>query len=130
MSIKKDTFRSTSFRENIILKTDTKDKANFCKRQVQSAFTVQQPLNFPQKRLVLFSMENITVDPKGIARMLGGLNVHKAPCQDGLNARVLKECSNEISHILALKPMSHSVALDYIRVVTHMHLMIFESIYL
>ena len=42
------------------------------------------------------------VDPKGVAKLLDGLNVHKAPGPDGLNARVLKECSNEISPILAL----------------------------
>ena len=47
-------------------------------------------------------MGNITVDPKGVAKLLGGLNVHKAPDPDGLNARVLKECSNGISSILAL----------------------------
>ena len=47
-------------------------------------------------------MGNITVDPKGVAKLLDGLNVHKAPGPDGLNARVLKECSNEISPILAL----------------------------
>ena len=32
---------------------------------------------------------------------MGGLNVHKAFGPDGLNARVLKECSNEISPMLA-----------------------------
>ena len=47
-------------------------------------------------------MGAITVDPKGVAKLLGGLNVHKASGPDGLNARVLKECSNEISPILAL----------------------------
>ena len=40
--------------------------------------------------------------PKGVAKLLGELNVHKASGPDGLNARVLKECSNEISPILAL----------------------------
>ena len=48
------------------------------------------------------SMGDITVDPKGVAKLLDGLNVHKASGPDGLNARVLKECSNEISPILAL----------------------------
>ena len=47
-------------------------------------------------------MGDITVDPKGVAKLLDGLNVHKASGPDGLNARVLKECSNEISSILAL----------------------------
>ena len=49
-------------------------------------------------------MGDITVDPKGVAKLLDRLNVHKAPARppDGLNARVSKECSNEISPILAL----------------------------
>ena len=47
-------------------------------------------------------MSNFTVDPKGVAKLLYGLNVHKAPGPDGLNARVLKECSTQISPILAL----------------------------
>ena len=34
--------------------------------------------------------------------MLDRLNIYKAPGPDELNARVLKECSNEISPILAL----------------------------
>ena len=48
------------------------------------------------------SMGDITVDLKGVAKLFDGLNVHKASGPDGLNARVLKECSNEISPILAL----------------------------
>ena len=47
-------------------------------------------------------MGDITVDPKGVAKLLDGLNVHKAPGPNGLNAKVLRECSNEISQILAL----------------------------
>ena len=48
------------------------------------------------------SMGEITVDLKGVAKLLDELNVHKAPGPDGINARVLKECSTQISHILAL----------------------------
>ena len=47
-------------------------------------------------------MGDITVDPKGVAKLLDALNVHKASGPDGLNARVLKERSNEISPILTL----------------------------
>ena len=47
-------------------------------------------------------MRVITVDMKGIAKLLDGLNIHKAPGPDGLNARVLNKCSNEIFPILAL----------------------------
>ena len=48
------------------------------------------------------SMVDITVDPKGVDKLLDRLNVHKASVMDWLNARVLKECSNEVSPILAL----------------------------
>ena len=47
-------------------------------------------------------MGDITVDLKGVAKLLDGLNVHKASGPDGLNARVLKEYINEIFPILAL----------------------------
>ena len=47
-------------------------------------------------------MGHITVDLKGVAKLLDRLNIHKAPGLDVLNARVLKECSDEISPILAL----------------------------
>ena len=47
-------------------------------------------------------MGDITVDPKGVAKLFDGLNVNKASDLDGLNARVLKECCNEIYPILAL----------------------------
>ena len=47
-------------------------------------------------------MGDITVDPKGVTKLLDGLNAHKASNPDGLNARVLKARINEISPILAL----------------------------
>ena len=47
-------------------------------------------------------MGDITVDPKGVTKLLERLNVHKVSGPDGLNARVLKESRNEISPILAL----------------------------
>ena len=45
-------------------------------------------------------MGEITVDPKGVLKLLNGLKVHKAPGPDGPSAMVLKECS-EIAPILA-----------------------------
>ena len=46
-------------------------------------------------------MGDITVDRKGVFKLLNGLKVHKAPGPDGLSARVLQECSSEIAPILA-----------------------------
>ena len=64
---------------------------------------VKTTLTRPRKGLVRSPpWGDLTVDPKGVTKLLDGLNVHKASGPDGLNARVLKECSNEISPILAL----------------------------
>ena len=102
-SLKKDAYGITSLRENRILKTDSKEKANICNRQFQSAFTREDDSDPPSKGASPFSsMGDITVDPKGVTKLLDGLNVHKASGPDGQNARVLKECRNEISPILAL----------------------------
>ena len=46
-------------------------------------------------------MGEITVDIKGVTKLLNNLNIHKAPGSDGLSARVLKECSSEIAPFLA-----------------------------
>ena len=89
--------------KNGILKTDSKEKANICNRQFQSAFTHEDDSDTPSKGASPFSsMVVITVDLKGVAILSDGLDVHKASGPDGLNARVLKECSIEISPILAL----------------------------
>ena len=47
-------------------------------------------------------MGKITVDPKGVLKLLNNLNIYKASGPYGLSARVLKECSSDISPILAL----------------------------
>ena len=102
-SLKKDAFGINSLRENGILKTDTLDKANICNRQFESAFTRESDTEIPSKGTIPFSpMGEITVDPKGVLKLLNNLNIHKASGPDGLSARVLKECSSEISPMLAL----------------------------
>ena len=102
-SLKKDAFGINSLRENGILKTDTLDKANICNRQFESAFTRESDTEIPSKGTSPFSpMGEITVDPKGVLKLLNILNIHKASGPDGLSARVLKECSSEISPMLAL----------------------------
>ena len=46
-------------------------------------------------------MGDITVDPKGVFKLLDNLKIHKAPGPDDLSARVLKECSSESAPVLA-----------------------------
>ena len=76
-SLKKDAFGIASLRENGILKTDTKEKKNnICYRQFQSAFTGEGDSDPPSKGVSPFSpMGNITVDPKGVAKLLDELHV-------------------------------------------------------
>ena len=96
-SLKNDAFGINTFRENIILKTDTLDKANICNRQFQSAITCESDTEIP-----FTPMGEITVDPNGFLKLLNNLKIHTASGPDGLSARVLKECSSEIAPILAL----------------------------
>ena len=62
-----------TLRENRILKTDTKDKADICNWQFPSAFSREADSDPPSKRASPFSfMREITVDPKGVAKLLDG----------------------------------------------------------
>ena len=54
-SLKKDAYGITSLRENGILKTDSKEKANICNRQFQSAFTREDDSDPPSKGASPFS---------------------------------------------------------------------------
>ena len=87
-SLKKDEFEITSLRENGILKTNAKEKADICNRQFQSAFTREGDSDPPSKGASPFSsMGDITVDRKGVTKVLDGLNIHKAPGPDGQSAK-------------------------------------------
>ena len=87
-SLKKYATGINTLKENGILKTDTLDKANICNRQ----FTSESNDEIPSKGTSPFTaMGEITVDPKGVIKLLNNLNIHKAPGPDGLSARVLKE---------------------------------------
>ena len=73
-SLKKDASGINTLRENRILKTDTLDKANICNRQFQSAFTRETNDEIPSKGTSPFTdMGEITVDPKGVTKLLTGL---------------------------------------------------------
>ena len=69
-SLKKDVFGINTLRENVILKTDTLDKANICNRQFKSAFTHESDAEIPSKGTSLFTpMGEITVDPNGVLKL-------------------------------------------------------------
>ena len=78
------------------LKTDTLDKGNICNKQFQSAFTCEKGTS------PFTPIGEITVDPKGVFKLLNGLNINMASGPNGMSARVLKECSSQIAPILAI----------------------------
>ena len=85
----------TSLRENGVLKTDAKEKACICNIQFQSAIKSEGDSDPTSKGDSPFSsMGDITVDLKGVAKLLDGLNIHKASGLEGLNASILKDLSN------------------------------------
>ena len=62
-SLKKDAYGITSLRANGILKTDSKEKANICNSQFQSAFTREDDSDPPSKGASPFSMLTLKGSP-------------------------------------------------------------------
>ena len=58
---------------------------------------IKTTLTRTRKDCPFSSMGDITVYPKGVAKLLDGLNVHKASGPDGLNARVLKDYKESLA---------------------------------
>ena len=93
---------ASCLRENGILKTGNKDKADILSRQFGSVYTRDNAGDIPLKGLNPYpDIEDISIDPSGVKKLLGRLNLNKASGPDDLSARVLKECSAEIAQVLA-----------------------------
>ena len=91
----------SSLRENGILRTDSKDKANILNNQFHSVFTEEGSGTLPQLGTGQYNkMKDIYVNPNGVRSYLGKLNPNKASGPDTINARILKECCNELGDIL------------------------------
>lgn len=101
-SLKKDSSGVTTLRDNGILKTDNKDKADIFIRQFVSVYTREQVGDPPSKGPSPFpDIGTLIIDPNGVKKQFDRLNPFKASGPDDLSARVLKECSAEIAHVLA-----------------------------
>ena len=96
-------------RENGILKTGVKNKADIFNRQFVSVYTREQagdssskgPSPYPDIGDLFTDPIHLLIDPNGVRKLLDRLNPHKSSGPDDLSARVLKECSAEISPVLA-----------------------------
>ena len=83
--------------------TDSKEKADILNNQFHSVFTeegeaILPPLGNGQQKI----MNDIYVHPDGVRSYLSKLNPNKASGPDSINARILKECCNELADILTV----------------------------
>ena len=100
-NLRKDSTGVACLRENGILKTGVKDKADTFNRQFESVYTWEQagdplskgPSPYPD-------IGDLFIDSNGVRKLLDRLNPHKSSGPDDLSARVLKECSAEIAPVL------------------------------
>ena len=102
--MRKDSTGVACLRENGILKTGVKDKADIFNRQFESVYTREQAGDPPSKGPSPYpDIGDLFIDPNEVRKLLDCLNPHKSSrlLQDDLSARVLKECSVEIAPVLA-----------------------------
>ena len=88
--LKKDAFGITSLRENGILKTDSKEKANICNKQFQSAFTREDDSD-PLTCICCKTLEHILVS--NINKHLA-LDSILADCQHGFRSQ--RSCETQL----------------------------------
>ena len=101
-NLRRDSSGVSCLRENGILKTGTKDKADIFSRQFGSIYSRENAGDIPLKGPSPYpDIDDISIDPKGVKKLLDRLNPNKASRPDDLSARVLTECSAEIVQVLA-----------------------------
>ena len=101
-NLRRDSSGVSCLRENGIWKTGNKDKADIFSRQFGSVYTRENAGDMSLKGpSPLPDIENISIDPNGIKKLLDRLNPNNASGPGDISARVLKECSAEIAQVLA-----------------------------
>ena len=103
-SLRKDSTGISPLKDNGRLFNASKDKAEIFNRQYQSVFTHEDPdIPVPDPDGDPYpDMEQITVTDEGVRKLLQKSNPRKASGPDMIPARLLKECSEELSPILTL----------------------------
>ena len=99
---RRDSSGMSCLRDNGILKTGNKDKADIFSRQFGSVYTREKAGDIPLKGPSPYpDIEDISIDCNRVRkRNLDRLNPNKASDPDVLSAWVLKECSAEIAQVL------------------------------
>jgi hypothetical protein len=102
-ALRKDTTGVASLKENGRLFSDAKTKANILNRQYQSVFTQEDTRSIPTPDGNPYpSMPEIFIEEAGVRKLLQQINPSKAPGPDGIPARVLKECADELAPLMTM----------------------------
>lgn len=100
---KQDGFGIAPLKENGVIHTESKEKADILNRQFQSVFT--QPSGDPTPNLPGRPFPHIpplTIGVEGVEKLLKGLNASKAAGPDEIPCRVLQELAHEVAPVLTL----------------------------
>ena len=101
---RKDSTSKAPLKDNGRLFNASKDKADILNRQYQSVFSQEDPdTQVPDPEGKPYpDMNNIHVSEDGVRKLLQKSNPRKATGPDMIPARLLKECAEELSPILAI----------------------------
>ena len=102
-SMRKDTSGIQALKNQGVLVSDNKTKAELLNAQFKSVFTEEDMSALPYfVSKNISSIPDIVVSTKGVEKLLKNLNPNKATGPDGISPRVLKEFASEIAPILTI----------------------------
>ena len=100
-SLRKDSTGIPCLKTNGHMVTDNLSKTKILNAQFQSVFTSEDLTTFPEKGPSPYPLiPDITITSNGIAQLLSGLDVHKAPGPHNIDPLRLKELYDIIAPIL------------------------------
>ena len=94
---------SALLNEDGFLQSDTTVKAEILNKQFQSVYMQQNTNSFPDKSPSPYQpMQNVSVNPNGIQKLLKDLRPYKATGPDGMPTFILRTAAEELVPILSL----------------------------
>ena len=100
-SVKKDRTGTAPLKENGLLYSDPKSKADILNRQYQSVFSHEDLNNIPEPDEPEFpAMSEITATEDGVFKLLTELKENKASGPDQLSPRILRIAAKPLSRCL------------------------------
>ena len=101
--MKKDRTGTAPLKENGLLHSDAKSKADILNRQYQSVFSQEDIDDIPEPDVPEYpAMPEIHVSDEGVFKLMSNLNVNKASGPDHIPSRILKIAAKPLSRCLAL----------------------------